>query len=66
MKRIVYLSPVFALICSLSFNGCSILEDDRKGACVTSVGCSENVTPGQCDMLEGTFYQDKTCAQRGY
>lgn len=48
-------------------SGCG---DKRKGACVRGSGitstCGDDFTVEQCDYMNGTFYENETCADLGY
>jgi len=36
-----------------------------KGACVAGHGCA-NYSEDQCDLLNGSFHEDKKCSDLGY
>ena len=38
----------------------------QTGACCTSDGCVDAVTAGNCEELNGNFFQSKTCAEVDY
>ena len=56
----------FAVAClALLFAGCG---DDEKGACIPRASpqsCGDDYTSGECDLMNGDFYPNKTCEELG-
>ena len=57
---------VILMIASLS---ACLGDNNKKGACVpraNPLGCADNYTKEKCDMLNGRFYEGKSCSDLGY
>jgi len=46
----------------------SACGDDTKGACIPRASpqsCGDDYTSGECDLMNGDFYPNKTCEELG-
>ena len=64
-------SALFATLISILFvaYGCGSSSSD-DGACTRGSGitrsCGDDFSRGECDLINGTFHEDRTCADLGF
>jgi hypothetical protein len=64
MKKLLVL--LLLLLAFSLFSSCSLFGPQPHGACVFLAGCGDDYTEGKCSMMNGHFYEGKTCADLGY
>lgn len=57
------------VFCFLFFTGtlfvCGCSDSDDNGACEISTGCGDDFTAGECNIMNGDFYEGLTCDEIG-
>ena len=52
-----------SIILNVLIAGCGD-DSDIKGACVVMTGnCSNDLRPSECNSINGSFYENKTCEE---